>query len=129
MKRWGVPGIFVLGTVLAGMTLSGCDQVNSAVDGANNVATKAGACGDALGLADLNPLADPAKLKAQAADKAKRLQDLAAQVQDRDVKNALLTMAGSYVEVQKERFDDLSVVAKWAQRNVQRLDTLRKACL
>lgn len=129
MKRWGVPGIFVLGTVLAGLTLSGCDQVNSAVDSANSAATKAGACGDALGLADLNPLADPAKIKAQAADKAKRLQDLAAQVQDKDVKNALLTMAGSYVEVQKERFDDLSVVAKWAQRNVQRLDALRKVCL
>jgi hypothetical protein len=129
MKRWGVPGIFVVGTVLAGSMLSGCDQVNSAVDTANNAASKAGACGDALGLADLNPLADPAKIKAQAADKAKRLQDLANQVQDKDVKNALFTMAGSYVEVQKERFDDLSVVAKWAQRNAQRLDALRKVCL
>jgi hypothetical protein len=38
-------------------------------------------------------------------------------------------MADSYVEVQKERFDDLGVVGKWAQRNAQHLDNLRKACL
>ncbi|MCU1683645.1 MAG: hypothetical protein JWQ81_4384 [Amycolatopsis sp.] len=124
MKNWGVPVVLVI----AGSVLVGCDQVNSAVDTANSAASKASTCTEALGLADLNPLADPAKLKAQAADKEKRLRDLASQVQDKDVKNALVTMAGSYVEVQKERFDDASVVAKWAQRNVQRLDVLRKAC-
>jgi hypothetical protein len=37
-------------------------------------------------------------------------------------------MADSYVEVQKERFDDLSVVARWAKRNLDRLDALRAAC-
>lgn len=124
MKNWGVPAVLLI----AGSMLVGCDQVNSAVDTANSTASKASACTDALGLADLNPLADPAKLKAQAEDKEKRLRALAGQVQDNDVKNALTNMAQSYVEVEKERFDDASVVAKWAQRNVQRLDVLRKAC-
>jgi hypothetical protein len=103
--------------------------VDSAVDQANGAASKATACGEALGLADLNPLVDPEKIKARAADKEKRLRELAGRVQEQDVRNALFTMADSYVEVQKERFDDLGVVGQWAQRNAQHLDRLRKVCL
>jgi hypothetical protein len=125
MKSWGVPG----GIVAAGLLLVGCDQVNSAAGQVSGAVDKASACSEALGLADLNPLVDPAKLKARAADKAKRLRELAGQVQEQDVKNALFTMADSYVEVQKERFDDLGIVGKWAQRNAQHLDNLRKTCL
>jgi hypothetical protein len=125
MKRWGVFGL----TAVAALSLAGCDQVGSTVDSVNSGTAKVSACGEALGLADLNPLVDPAKLKARAADKEARLRDLAGQVQDQDVKNALFTMADSYVEVQKERFDDLGVVGKWAQRNAQHLDQLRKVCL
>lgn len=124
MNRWGVLGSFVI----AGVLLAGCDQVNSAVDTATGAVDKVSACTEALGLADLNPLVDPEKIKARAADKEKRLRELAGQVQDQQVKNALGTMADSYVEVQKERFEDLSVVGKWAERNVKRLDALRKAC-
>ena len=124
MKRWGI-----LGLVAACLGLTGCEQVSTAVDTANSAGTGAAAGGEALGLADLNPLVDPAKIKARAADKAKRLRELAGQVQDQDVKNALFTMADSYVEVQKERFEDLGVVGKWAQRNAQHLDQLRKVCL
>jgi len=112
----------------AALLLSGCDQVNSAVDQGSKTADKVGACAEALGLADLNPLVDPAKLKARAEDKERRLRELAGSVQDQDVKNALLGMADSYVEVQKERIEDAGVVAKWVQRNVKKLDALRAAC-
>jgi hypothetical protein len=132
MKRWGVLGI----AVAAGLLLGGCAEVNQAVDGvnsavdtANGAVAKATACTEALGLADLNPLVDPEKVKARAADKEARLRALAGQVQEQDVKNALFTMADSYVQVQQERWDDLGVVGQWAQRNVQHLDQLRKACL
>ncbi|MDT8910827.1 hypothetical protein [Amycolatopsis sp. PS_44_ISF1] len=114
--------------VAAGVLLAGCDQVTTAVDTANSTADRVGVCTDALGLAELNPLADPAKLKARAQDKAQRLRSLATDVQDDDVKNALLGLADSYVQVQKERIEDAGVVAGWAKRNVAKLDALRKAC-
>ena len=131
MRHWGV-----LGVAVATLLLGGCSGVNDAVNGVNSVVDtangavgKATACSEALGLADLNPLVDPQKVKARAADKAARLRELAGQVQEQDVKNALFTMADSYVQVQRERWDDLGVVGQWAQRNVQHLDQLRKACL
>ncbi|MEU4252214.1 hypothetical protein AB0F15_32820 [Amycolatopsis sp. NPDC026612] len=112
----------------AALLLSGCDQVSGAVDQGSRTADKVAACTEALGLADLNPLVDPAKFKARAEDKEKRLRELAGDVQDQDVKNALLGMADSYVQVQKERIEDAGVVAQWVQRNVRKLDALRAAC-
>jgi hypothetical protein len=125
MTRGGTTAALLAG---AALLLSGCDQVSTAVDQGSKTADKVGACTEALGLADLNPLVDPDKLKARAADKEKRLRELAGNVQDQDVKNALLGMAGSYVEVQKERIEDAGVVAQWVQRNVKKLDALRAAC-
>lgn len=125
MTRGGTTAALLAGIALL---LSGCDQVGNAVDQGSKTADKVGACTEALGLADLNPLVDPDKLKARAADKEKRLRELAGNVQDQDVKNALLGMAGSYVEVQKERIEDAGVVAQWVQRNVKKLDALRTAC-
>ncbi|WIX81217.1 hypothetical protein QRX50_10850 [Amycolatopsis carbonis] len=124
MTRWGA----VVALAAAGALLAGCDQVDSAVDTADSTADKVSACTQALGLADLNPLVDPDKLKARAQDKEERLRALAADVQEQDVKNALLGMADSYVEVQKEHIQDAGVVAAWAKRNVAKLDALRKAC-
>jgi hypothetical protein len=112
----------------AGLLLAGCDQVSNAVDQGSKTADKVSACTEALGLADLNPLVDPAKFKARAEDKEKRLRELAGDVGDQDVKNALLGMADSYVQVQKERIEDAGVVAKWVQRNVKKIDALRAAC-
>jgi hypothetical protein len=112
----------------AALLLSGCDEVGNAVDQGSKTADKVGACAEALGLADLNPLVDPAKLKARAEDKERRLRELAGNVQDEDVKNALLGMADSYVQVQKERIEDAGVVTKWVQRNVEKIDALRAAC-
>ena len=114
--------------VVAAMSLGGCAGVDSAVDQASNVTDRAAVCAEALGLADLNPLADPEKLKERAADKERRLRELANNVSDQDVKKSLFTLADSYVEIQKERIDDLTVVANWAKRNTERLDALRKAC-
>ncbi|MPZ86060.1 MAG: hypothetical protein GEV28_39105 [Actinophytocola sp.] len=114
--------------VAVALLVAGCAQVDGTVDEASAVKDKAAVCAEALGLADLDPLVDPDKLKARAEDKERRLRELAGEVSDRDVKNSLLTMADSYVEVQTERFEDLSVVARWAKRNADHLDALRKAC-
>jgi hypothetical protein len=104
MRLWGL----VLVVVLA---VSGCAEVDSAVNDANAELDKAGVCAEALGVADLNPLVDPERLQARAEDKERRLRELADNVSDQDVRNSLVTLADSYIEVQKERFDDLSVVA------------------
>ncbi len=61
-------------------------------------------------------------------DKERRLRELAANVQEQDVKNALLGMADSYVQVQKEHLEDAGVIARWTKRNLEKLDLLRKAC-
>ena len=107
---------------------AGCANVSSAVDQASIARDKATVCAEALGLADLNPLVDPDKLRARAADKERRLRELAGSVSDQDVKASLLTLADSYVELQKERLDDLTVVATWAKRNAVHLNALRRAC-
>jgi hypothetical protein len=123
MERWAA------GAALAAtMMLAGCAEVGSTVEQASGAVDKASVCAEALGLADLNPLVDPDKLKERAADKERRLRELANDVSDRDVKNALFTMADSYLEVQRERIDDLTVIADWAKRNTARLDALRQAC-
>jgi hypothetical protein len=108
--------------------VAGCAQVDSAVDRASSAKDQASVCAEALGLADLDPLVDPDRLKARAEDKERRLRELADEVSDRDLKASLLTMADSYLEVHKERFDDLTVVANWAKGNAAHLDQLRKAC-
>ena len=111
----------VLASVLV---LAGCE----AVDEASAVVDQASVCAEALGLADLNPLVDPDRLQERAEDKERRLRELADSVADQDVKSSLLGLADSYLQVQKERIDDASVVATWVQHNTERLDALRKAC-
>jgi hypothetical protein len=122
----GFRGVCV--ALAAVLVLSGCEEVSDAVDDANAVADKASVCAEALGIADLNPLVDPEKLEQRAADKERRLRELAENVADQDVKESLLGLADSYLQVQKERIEDASVVARWVQRNTERLDNLRKAC-
>jgi hypothetical protein len=112
----------------AAALLAACAEVGATVDQANAVVDKASVCAEALGLADLNPLVDPERLRARAADKERRLRELATHVSDGAVKESLLSMADSYVEVQKERFDDLTIVTTWAAHNATRIDNLRKAC-
>lgn len=137
MTTWGkAAALLAAGALL----LSGCDQDVDAADqggkttsqskttGQSGKTGKADACTEALGLADLNPLIDPAKLKARAEEKGKRLRELAGDVQDQNVKNALVDMADSYVEVKKEHIEDAGVVAQWVKRNVKNLDALRAAC-
>lgn len=122
----GIRGVW--GALAAVLVLSGCSEVGEAVDEANAVADKASVCAEALGLADLNPLVDPERLEQRAADKERRLRELAENVADEDVRASLLGLADSYLQVQKERLEDASVVARWVQRNTARLDALRKAC-
>jgi hypothetical protein len=110
------------------LVLAGCEQVSEAADGVSSAADRASVCAEALGLADLNPLVDRERLKQRAEDKERRLRELADDVADEDVKASLLGLADSYVQVQKERLEDAGVVARWVQRNTERLDALRKAC-
>ena len=122
-------GIGRVCVVLASVVvLAGCEQVSEAADGVGAVADRASVCAEALGLADLNPLVDQEKLKQRAEDKERRLRELANDVADEDVKASLLGLADSYVQVQKERLEDAGVVARWVQRNTERVDALRKAC-
>ncbi|GHG19888.1 MULTISPECIES: hypothetical protein [Amycolatopsis] len=125
MTRGGITAALLAS---AALLLSGCSEVGNAVDQGGWTADKVAACTEALGLADLNPLVDPARLQARAEDKERRLRELAGHVQDEDVKNALLGMADSYVQVQKEHIEDAGVVAQWVQRNLTKLDALRAAC-
>lgn len=126
----GLRGVCVAAVVtgVSVLVLAGCAEVNSAVDEAGAVADRASVCAEALGLADLNPLVDEERLRARAEDKERRLRELADDVADEDVRSSLLGLADSYLQVQKERLDDAGVVARWVQRNTERLDNLRTAC-
>src|SRR5262245_12992147 len=122
----GFRGVCVV--LAAVLSLSACDQVDSAVDEASAVADRASVCAEALGLAGLNPLGEPERLKERAADKERRLREPAGNVADEDVKASLLGVADSYLQVQKEHIEDAGVVARWVKNNTERLDALRKAC-
>lgn len=122
-------GLRAVCVALAAMlVLTACEEVGEAADQVSAVADQASVCAEALGLADLNPLVDPDKLKQRAEDKERRLRELADSVGDEDVKASLLGLADSYLQVQKERLEDAGVVASWVRRNTERLDALRKAC-
>lgn len=122
MKRLGI----TLLMAAAGLALAGCSEVTNAVDQTNKAATKVSACAEALSLADLNP--DPATIQARAADKEKRLRELAASVGEQNVATALTGMADSYLQVQKENIQDAGKIADWTARNLQQLEGLRKVC-
>jgi hypothetical protein len=124
----GIRGVCVVLASVLVVAVAGCAEVGSAVDEAGAVADRASVCAEALGLADLNPLVDQDRLRARAEDKERRLRELAEDVADEDVKASLLGLADSYLQVQKERLDDAGVVARWVQRNTERLDDLRIAC-
>ncbi|WP_191256597.1 hypothetical protein [Amycolatopsis oliviviridis] len=122
MKRLGFAALLAA----AGLSLAGCSEVTNAVDQTNRAATKVSACAEALSLVDLNP--DPATLKERAADKEKRLRELANNVGEKDVAGALTGMADSYLQAQKENIQDAGKVADWTKRNLDRIDALRKVC-
>lgn len=122
MKRLGL----ALSMAAAGLVLAGCSEITNAVDQTNKAANKVSACAEALSLVDLNP--DPATLKERAADKEKRLRELATSVGEQNVATALTGMADSYLQVQKENIQDVGKIADWTARNLQQIDTLRKVC-
>ncbi|MBK1785049.1 hypothetical protein [Prauserella cavernicola] len=111
------------------LLLAGCSEVNEAVDGVNNATNKASVCGQALGIADLNPNVDPEQVQANAEEKAGELRDLAGQVAEQDVKQTLGAMADGYLEFEQRKLDNLSAFNEWLQRNLENLDQLRQACL
>jgi hypothetical protein len=124
MKRWSVCGV-----LLSGLLLAGCSEVGSAVDQANNAKDRASACGEALGLANVDPNLDPAQLQAEADQRAKRLKELGNQVADQGLKQSFYDMSNSLAEVGQKAEGGLANLPDVIQRNTQRLDQLRKACL
>ncbi|MFD2417629.1 hypothetical protein [Amycolatopsis pigmentata] len=113
---WGIGLVIVLAT-----TLTACEQVGSAGD-------KASVCAEALGLANFDPQVDPAELADEAAKKADRLRQLANQASDADLKQNLITIADSYVALEKRRAEDLGNLNDWIQRNAGNIAKLRSAC-
>jgi hypothetical protein len=105
-----------------GVLLTACDQVDSAAD-------KASACGQALGLADINPDIDLSKLPEVAAQKADQLRQLAQKVDDQDLKQNLFTMADAYVGLEQRKADKLADLNNWIQQNSGNLAKLRQICL
>ncbi len=122
MKRLG----FALLMAAAGLALASCSEVTNAVDQTNQAANKVSACAEALSLTDLNP--DPATIKERAADKEKRLRELATSVGEQNVATALTGMADSYLQVQKENIQDAGKIADWTKRNLDQVEALRKVC-
>jgi hypothetical protein len=117
---------YVFGVFGLAAALTACDQTQSAIDQASSAKDKATVCAQALGLANLNPTIDPAKLEAEAGQKAEELQKLASQVADQDLKQNLSTLADSYIAIEQKQVGNLS---DWIQRNTANLNNLRQACL
>src|SRR5215217_8647977 len=119
--------IFALLSV--GFLAVSCGQVNAVVDQAGQVANKAGICGEALGIGNINFNAvDPAKLRDQALEKAERLRKLGEQASDADLQQTLFKMADSYVSLQKEKVEQLGSLTDWIKRNSDNIGQLQKAC-
>jgi hypothetical protein len=102
--------------------LSACDQVNAAAD-------KVSVCTEALNLVTLVPNPDPEKTRQEMADKAKKAEELASNVQNADVKGALDSMAQEYVDATKKSVDELRNFTGWTADLVRTQENLRKACL
>ncbi|PXY34336.1 hypothetical protein DI005_03860 [Prauserella sp. PE36] len=111
------------------LLLTGCSEVNEAVDQVNSATSKASVCSQALGIVDLNPNVDPQEVQARAEEKANQLQDLANQVAEQDVKQTLGAMADGYLELEQQKLDNMNAFNQWLQRNLNNLEQLRQACL
>ncbi|MBP2325531.1 hypothetical protein JOF56_005916 [Kibdelosporangium banguiense] len=103
--------------------------LTSACEQAKSLGDKASACAEALGLATLVPSPDPEKTKQEAAAKAAKLQQLAADTQDGNVKGALGALAGEYVEISKKNLSELENAANWAAGLARTQESVRKICL
>ncbi|SFB61242.1 hypothetical protein SAMN05216266_12763 [Amycolatopsis marina] len=123
----------IAGAALAAvLPLAGCtDEINSAVEKADGVAGKAGACTEALGIAtSFNPESlDPQQVREQAEEKAKRLQELGNNAADANVRETLLTMADGYVELERKQAEGLGNLTDWVRRNTENIERLRQVCL
>jgi hypothetical protein len=115
----------------AGLLLTGCSEVNSALDTASDATDKASACSEALGLVtsfDPSNL-EPEQIQEQAGQQAQRLQELGEQVSDADLRQNLLDMADTYVELEQRQADALGNVTDWIEQQTANLDQLRQVCL
>lgn len=115
--------------VMAIVSVTGCSEVNEAVDQVDNASTKAQVCSQALGVVDLNPNVDPEQVRAEAEEKANRLRELGNQVADQSVRDTLSQLADGYENLEQQAPDNLNAFNDWLRRNLQSLEQLRQACL
>jgi hypothetical protein len=121
----------VVSAAAAGLLLTGCSEVGSALDTASDATDKASACTEALGLVtsfDPSKL-EPEQIQEQAGQQAQRLQELSQQVSDADLRQNLLDMANSYVELEQRQADALGDVTDWVAQQTEDLNQLREVCL
>lgn len=117
----------VLGLLAFGALLTGCAEVNSAVDQAENVRDRASACSKALGIVDLRP--DPQRAAEQAGRKAKELRQLAESAANVEVQKTLFTLADSYVELEQRKADHMADFTDWLRQNTKNVQRLQQACM
>ncbi|EHR53233.1 hypothetical protein SacmaDRAFT_5065 [Saccharomonospora marina XMU15] len=125
---WKRSAVAALGLV-AIVSVTGCSEVNEAVNQVDNASSKAQVCTEALGLVNLNPNVDPEQVQAGAEEKANRLRELGNQVADQSVRETLSRMADGYQELGQQQLDNLQAFDDWLSRNLRNLEQLRQACL
>ncbi len=128
MRKSGVRELCAA-VVLSGLVLVGCDEVNSAVEQVEATGDKAAVCAEALQIVDLSVNVDPETVASGAEEKARQLQELAQRVADQSVQETLFDIANGYLELERKKIDHLSDFSAWLERNLGRLDELRRACL
>lgn len=114
--------------VLSGLVLAGCDEVTSAVRGAESVGDKAAVCAEALQIIDLSEDISPEQVAAEAQEKGRQLLDLGSRVMDQTVKDTLFDIANGYLDLEERKIDHLRNFSGWLERNLDNLDKLRQAC-
>ncbi|NIJ10008.1 hypothetical protein FHU38_000352 [Saccharomonospora amisosensis] len=125
---WKRSAVAALGLV-AIVSVTGCSEVNEAVNQVDNASSKAQVCSEAVGLVNLNPNIDPEQVRAGAEEKANRLRELGNQVADQSVQDSLSQLADGYLELEQQKVVTPESFNDWLRSNLQTLDQLRQACL
>ncbi|WP_165401412.1 bacteriophage spanin2 family protein [Herbihabitans rhizosphaerae] len=106
------------------VAVSGCDAASEASNAVSGAVDKGSVCVDALKLAGFEPdLSNPEKAAEEAKKRSEELGNLAQKTADTTVKDALNDMATKVGEFKP------SNAVQWSKDKVERLDTLRRACI
>ena len=121
LRYLAVPPLLVIALVVA---LAGCDALNTA----SNTLDKAEVCTKAISAAGYTPdVSNPTKSVADAQQRADELRSLAGQTDDADLQRELRAMADQMGSLKTSDVNP-SGVASWAQRKLDQLNALQRAC-